>query len=61
MNDIKDIVLLIEMHHDDYPDHGTDCSCLDTYIQQARKLFAAKNKDAQCRVDYVLRSAIERR
>lgn len=60
MSDLREILLLVEIHHKKHPDHGLDCACMDKHIQQIRKLFQASDPIYQRRVDYVLRSAIER-
>lgn len=62
MSDLNEIILLVTLHHNRHPDHGLDCACMDKLIAQTRKLFEAKDPDpkVQRRVDYVLRSALER-
>ncbi len=62
MSDLKEIILLIEIHDLSHPTHGLDCACLDRWIGQIRKMTTAQSSaKAQRRIDYVLRSACENR
>lgn len=58
---IDDIRKQIELHHEENPSHGYNCSCMDKYIRSARTLLTAENKDAQMRIDYVILKAIQNR
>ena len=60
MSDLREIIVLIEIHHKNNPDHGLDCACMDHFIRQLREMFKATSSDCQSRVDYVLRSAVDR-
>lgn len=59
MSDLKEILMLIEIHHRQHSDHGDCCACMDKYIQMLRKLTET-SKEAQNRVDYFLRQALNR-
>lgn len=59
MSDLEELKMLVELHQRDHPDHGTDCACMDKYIQQVRKMTISK--EAQRRIDYILRKAIDNR
>ena len=60
-SDLREILLLIQLHHNDNPDHGLNCACLDEWIGQIRRMTTVSDKGAQRRIDYVLRSACENR
>ena len=57
---LPDVLAAVERHHKEHTDHGINCACMDRHIQQVRKLFMAKNPDAQRRVDNVLALALRR-
>lgn len=60
--DVEKIVAAIVAHHYANPSHGVDCSCMDRYIRAVRQmtLVLPKSYAAQARVDYVIRSALNR-
>jgi hypothetical protein len=64
MSDLREIILLIQIHHLKYPDHGLGCSCMDTFIRQVRQMTwchsDASDPALQLRVDYVIRKALDR-
>jgi hypothetical protein len=61
MSDLKEILLKINIHHFNYPDHGVNCACMDNYIREIRQMTKASTMDVQLRVDHVLRAALENR
>ena len=60
MSDLKEIILLIEVHQEIFPSHGFDCACMDKYIQSVRKMLKSDDNNSQNRIDYVVRTALNR-
>lgn len=61
MSDLREILLLIQIHDLRHPDHGVNCACMDRWIIKIRSMTTMGNHRAQHRVDYVLRMVTENR
>jgi hypothetical protein len=49
----------IEQHQIEYPEHGSNCACMDKYIREIR--VATESQQAQQRIDYVLNAVAKNR
>jgi hypothetical protein len=53
------VLTQIEQHDSQFPEHGKNCSCMDTYIRTIRQL--TDSDVAQERLDYVIGAVVKNR
>jgi len=61
MSDLKEILLLVQLHHEKNPGHGVDCACQDEWIREIREMMRVQDHKLQRRIDYIIRASIDHR
>lgn len=59
-NTLNEMMVAIAVHHGAHPDHGVDCSCMDSHIQDLRRMTTVGEPTLQRRIDYVMHHAARR-